>query len=226
MSDESLSPNAARPAPKTWGPFTGRQLTTVICVLAVTIAFPFGAWATVSGSNSFITDAVSGNHASVSNGALTENVAPTHNFIESAIVDAPLFNYGPLITASSTHADIVTQVDFDWEAMTPSDPDYLLFRLGKVDPAHVGNGPCGLLSTHIEEFDFPDATDMRVVPFNPGFIVPGGESLCFGFAGTGTLMEGRAYGYFTNSTAVASPYLGRWQSRSAAIAAFHVHAKR
>ena len=46
-------------APKTWGPFTGRQLTTIICVVFVTVMFPVGAWA-VAGSNVFVTDAVSG----------------------------------------------------------------------------------------------------------------------------------------------------------------------
>jgi hypothetical protein len=216
MNHEAVTGSPARPAPKTWGPFTGRQLTTVICVLAVTIAFPFGAWATISGSNSFITDAVSGSHATVSNGVLTENVAPTHNFVESAIVDAPFEAFAAIVTASSTHADIITQVDFDWQGMTPNS-DFLLFTLGKVDLAHPGNGPCGTLSSHEERFDFSNAADTRAVNFNPGYIVPGGTSLCFGFAGTGSQMTGRAYGYFTTSTAVASPFLGRWQTPSAAL---------
>jgi hypothetical protein len=47
-----------------WGPFTGRQLTTIICVGLVTILFPVGAWA-VSGSNVFVTDIHSGDHAAV-----------------------------------------------------------------------------------------------------------------------------------------------------------------
>src|SRR4051812_40564665 len=47
-----------------WGPFTGRQLTFVVCTFLVLVMFPVGAWA-VSGSNSFITDATSGKHAKV-----------------------------------------------------------------------------------------------------------------------------------------------------------------
>jgi hypothetical protein len=53
------------------GPFTGGQLTTMVCVIVVAVAFPMGAWA-VSGSNTFITDAQSGARATVSkSGALT-----------------------------------------------------------------------------------------------------------------------------------------------------------
>jgi hypothetical protein len=44
---------------KTLGPFTGKQLTVIICTLMVLLLFPVGAWA-VSGSNVFVTDASSG----------------------------------------------------------------------------------------------------------------------------------------------------------------------
>jgi hypothetical protein len=49
---------------RTWGPFSGRQLTTIICIGLVTILFPVGAWA-VSGTNSFITDSTSGVRAKI-----------------------------------------------------------------------------------------------------------------------------------------------------------------
>ncbi len=55
---------ADRTVARTWGPFSGRQLTTIICIALVTILFPVGAWA-VSGTNSFITDATSGVHTKV-----------------------------------------------------------------------------------------------------------------------------------------------------------------
>jgi hypothetical protein len=90
---------------KTWGPFSGRQLATIICVLAVTILFPFGAWA-VSGSNTYVTDARTGSHATVANGALTANVAPTHNFIASSVTNAVDLNWVSLLSPPpSTHAD-------------------------------------------------------------------------------------------------------------------------
>jgi len=49
---------------KTWGPFTGRQLTTIICVLIVTVLFPVAAWA-VTGSHVFITDPRNGHYGAV-----------------------------------------------------------------------------------------------------------------------------------------------------------------
>src|SRR5690349_3719284 len=49
---------------KTWGPFTGQQLTVMISVAIVMVLFPVGAWA-VTGSNVFVTDATAGTHAKV-----------------------------------------------------------------------------------------------------------------------------------------------------------------
>lgn len=46
------------------GPFTGAQLTVLILALVLAVAFPMGAWA-VSGSNTFVTDALTGVHAKV-----------------------------------------------------------------------------------------------------------------------------------------------------------------
>ena len=64
-----------RRAGRGWGPFSGAQLTVIIVAIAVMVMLPVGAFA-VSGTNSFITDAVSGKQASVSSaGALS--VAPS-----------------------------------------------------------------------------------------------------------------------------------------------------
>ncbi len=50
---------------KAWGPFNGRQLTTIVCVIAATILLPVGAWASVSFSNVAITDPGGVNRATV-----------------------------------------------------------------------------------------------------------------------------------------------------------------
>jgi hypothetical protein len=200
---------------RTWGPFTGRQLTTIICVIVLTIAFPFGASA-VTGSSAFITDATTGNHATVYNGALTTNVAPTHNFVLTAITGVVEGDFTAVLSASSSHADIVTQIDLSWHGMTVG-TDYLYITLGKVNPNAVGDGPCGSLSNKpVETMYFPNAQDLRQFMFNPGYVVPGGTSLCIGFSGAGALTA-RAYGYFTASTAVASPFLGRMVDRRAVV---------
>jgi hypothetical protein len=52
-------------APKTWGPFSGRQLTTMVCVIAAVVLLPVGAWAAVSFTNVSITDPGGVNRAKV-----------------------------------------------------------------------------------------------------------------------------------------------------------------
>ena len=52
------------PPTKTWGPFTGRQLTTIICVAIVTVLFPVTAWG-ITGSSVFVTDPHTKAHASI-----------------------------------------------------------------------------------------------------------------------------------------------------------------
>jgi hypothetical protein len=51
-------------APKTLGPFNGRQLTTIICVIAAVMLVPVGAWA-VTFTNVSITDPGGVNRAKV-----------------------------------------------------------------------------------------------------------------------------------------------------------------
>jgi hypothetical protein len=65
------------------GPFTGRQLTTIVCVIAAMVMLPVGAFA-VSGTNSFITDQATGKHATVTGagqlvttGASLKNLGPS-----------------------------------------------------------------------------------------------------------------------------------------------------
>ena len=47
-----------------FGPFSGAQLTVIICLVVAAVAVPVGAWA-VAGSNVFVTDATTGIHAKV-----------------------------------------------------------------------------------------------------------------------------------------------------------------
>ena len=57
----------ASPRRRGLGPFSGGQLTVIIVTIAVMIMLPVGAWAVVTGSNVFVTDAVSGKQATVNN---------------------------------------------------------------------------------------------------------------------------------------------------------------
>ena len=81
---------------KTWGPFTGRQLSTMVCVLLVTIMLPVGAFA-VTGNNVFVADPTTGVQAKVNgagqlSAAVTGSVtatpaAPSSTFVHVAVVD-------------------------------------------------------------------------------------------------------------------------------------------
>jgi hypothetical protein len=111
----------ARPTAPTLGPFTGRQLTTIICVLAVLVLFPIGAWA-ISGSQVFVTDPHTGAHAAVNNGQLSvmgPTAAPpgtaytaTALFVEAGAC-APLTSPVPAGSAL-----VVTQITVDVNTMS------------------------------------------------------------------------------------------------------------
>jgi hypothetical protein len=63
------------------GPFSGLQLTIIICVVVVCVLFPVGAWAAVTGSNVFITDPGTGKHAGLDKGGALRTVAsPSYAF--------------------------------------------------------------------------------------------------------------------------------------------------
>src|SRR5260221_13076089 len=69
-SSEATAPDAGsdhRPgrAGRGWGPFTGAQLTIIVTAVVVMVMLPVGAFAVVTGSNVFVTDATSGKHATV-----------------------------------------------------------------------------------------------------------------------------------------------------------------
>jgi hypothetical protein len=199
--------------PKTWGPFTGRQLTTLLCVLIVMALFPVGAWA-VSGSNAFVTDATTGAHASVDsshnlqtkvNGVVTANQAPTQNWVQSGSFLLTVNNtYNPIISASATHALVITDMHLDWEHQDPQAVDYVKIDLGTT-PA------CSTLSSNATEyFEMPDANDDKDVEWGTtGYVVPAGKTLCAASPTHDGTVYIRVFGYFVAASAVVSPYDSR-----------------
>ena len=128
------------------GPFTGRQLTTIIVTLIVVVLFPLGAWA-VTGSNVFVTDATSGAHAKVdSNGNLQTKVssgsvnatpaAPNQQFIGTVTFS----DVGPkcktLVTPPTGKAVVITTVHFQVRTYD-NGPNTRLGDLG-----HSGSSGC------------------------------------------------------------------------------------
>ena len=62
---EAGSDRRLRRGGRGWGPFSGAQLTVIVTAVVVMVMLPVGAFAVVSGSNAFVTDATSGKHAAV-----------------------------------------------------------------------------------------------------------------------------------------------------------------
>ena len=128
------------------GPFTGRQLTTIIVTLIVVLLFPLGAWA-VSGSNIFVTDATSGSHAKVDgNGSLQTKVssgfinatpaAPNQQYISTVTFS----DVGPkcktLVTPPTGKAVVITTVHYQVRTYDAG-PNTRLGDLG-----HSGSSGC------------------------------------------------------------------------------------
>jgi hypothetical protein len=71
------------------GPFTSGHLTLIVITLLILVAFPFAAFA-VTGNNVFVTDATSGNHATVANGRLKVDAGTAFGLVPTVNAGGPL----------------------------------------------------------------------------------------------------------------------------------------
>jgi len=164
-------------ATRTWGPFSGRQLTTIIVAIVVMALFPVGAWA-VSGSNAIVTDAVSGQHASVnSTGALNVAQASPKSFFSAALSQVAS-SFEPVFESDAGHAYIVTSIVVNVLNDT---------ALGGSRDLRLGvsrtNGDCDSIAlvpeSNIAPIYFtPSGVGTIVESFQPGFVVPAHRALC------------------------------------------------
>jgi hypothetical protein len=176
------------------GPFTGRQLTTIIVAIVVMALFPVGAWA-ASGSNSFVTDAVSGQHASVnSTGALNVAQASPKSFFSEATTTDSQVGFEEFFRADASHAFIVTSIVFNVSnVVTPGSK--LRFAVSK------GNSSCDNVAldpaSNIAPIYFTASGVGTIVEsFQPGFIVPAHRALCFANSDPANLFgDVLAYGF-------------------------------
>jgi hypothetical protein len=159
-----------------WGPFTGRQLTTIICVGLVTILFPVGAWA-VTGSNVFITNASTGAHAAVtSGGALTvtgsvnanqAQPASTFTYFSGASETSGCNRVTPPVPAGK--ALVVTSVNVAVNAVTTG-PVFVV-----VDAA-TGASPCGAIES-VDESYVAGAKTSEDVQIPSGVVIKPGHAV-------------------------------------------------
>jgi hypothetical protein len=177
-----------------WGPFSGGQLTTIIVAIVVMALFPVGAWA-VSGSNSFVTDAASGQHASVnSTGALNVAQASPKSFFSAASTTQSTSDFVELFRADASHAFIVTSIVFNVSSIgTPGSRLRLAVSRGNSSCDKVALDP----ASNIAPIYFtPSGVGTVVEPFQPGFVVPAHRALCIANSDPASLFgDVLAYGF-------------------------------
>jgi len=127
---------AGGPPAKTWGPFTGRQLTTIICVAVVVVLFPVAAWG-ISTSSVFLTDPHTKAHASITkqgqlstratvSGTVFTQVSPGASYNAVQQLDQSKEGCSPVTsTVPSGHVLVVTSVTVSVESVSagPVDSD-------------------------------------------------------------------------------------------------------
>jgi hypothetical protein len=198
---------------RTLGPFTGRQLTTIICVLVVTVLFPISAWA--AGSKVFIGDPHNSNIANVDgagslqtkvssgtfrlDGVAPGNIAQTNKFVQSR--NTGLSNgYQAVLTPPAGRQLIVTGVHLSWYGVDPAQVTNAFMTIGNA------NTCLGATGTYSAYFTLESPRDFRDPKFSPGFIVPAGKSLCVAKTGFQTpQVLYSAYGYTVPAGSVALP---------------------
>jgi hypothetical protein len=150
------------------GPFTGGQLTAIVITFVVVIGFPVGAFAVVSGSNSFVTDATSGKQAKVNSlGQLATTATPA----------APASMYAQSDQYVLTSGSPVTAVTGGWRAGLA-----LVITSLTVGPEGILNSPVTLefetsSGSHPAMFTLNPGTPPVTVPFPSGMPVANGDDL-------------------------------------------------
>ena len=159
-----------------WGPFSGGQLTIIVVTFAILLLFPIGAWA-VSGSSVFVTDAGTGQHATVNAaGALTVAQAAPKSFFSRGIELGT--SYSKVLAAPARSALIVTQLEINTlKATTTGEGHWISISVSRTNntcSSVVGDPVSGLPTLELN----PSAVGMTTIPFQPGLVVPANRSLC------------------------------------------------
>jgi len=188
------------------GPFTGRQLTTIIVAVIVAVAIPTGAYA-ISATQTEIVGPVNGPANVTPAGAVQVAEAAPSNFYQTAApTTLSASRFVPIATAPAGRALIVTIIHIETTSdQTPGGLDFveLLTRYpGK------GGVPCSTDTGTYDEGFTPGGIGEIDVPLAPGLTLPSGTDLC-------AISRGRVIalvsvsGYTIPSSAAAFPANGR-----------------
>jgi hypothetical protein len=155
---------------KSWGPFNGRQLTTIIVALILGAAMiPTGAFAVTTLKNVVINDPGGINQAHVdATGSLQSSAAPPANFFKFSNVLT--HNPMPLAIPPAGTALIVTSIHMDtYDDPAPGVGHNVIFR---VQDTH-----CTTRTSIVDDVT-PGGVGMTVLPFETGLAVPADNALC------------------------------------------------
>ena len=187
-----------QPSTKTWGPFNGRQLTTIVCVVVAAVLLPVGAWA-VSFSNVAITDPGGVNRAKVNPaGALSAAVSGSvtaNNALPTSLfhVDANPANatWGVIAKPPAGKALVITSIVV--EASQVSSPGQTNVTNIVID---TKTATCNLQENPIPVGSVtPPTVGVSTIAIPSGVVVPANRALCAGNWGIGYLAEVMVFGY-------------------------------
>jgi hypothetical protein len=207
VRDEQGNPVQRRREGRGLGPFTSGHLTIVAVTVVIVVAFPFAAFA-VTGNNVFVTDATSGNRATVASGKLkvdtglsTFGVVPTASVGGSLnatpappsqqYVSTVFFNDAPprcktLVTPPSGKAVVITTVHFQARDLDAG-PEPRFADLG-----HSGSGGCTTGNVALDGVSFEgnvpagnmwQGVASQQLEFPSGLAVANGHTLTVSVAG-------------------------------------------
>ncbi len=158
---------------KTLGPFTGRQLTTIIVAVIVAVAVPTAAYGLTVG-HTVVTDSTTHAFASVTpTGSLQVAAAAPSAFVQNGPSSLNTTFYVPVAVAPTGLALIVTVIHVDTFAdPTPGSGQYAEFLITAA--ANCTGGQVGSYTQLVN----PGAVGEIDVPLSPGVPVPTGGTLC------------------------------------------------
>ncbi len=224
-SDEQNDPPKRRRDGRGLGPFTSGHLTIITVTLLILVAFPFAAFA-VTGNNVFVTDATSGNRATVAGGKLNVETGISHPFglVPVAPVAPEIYPTGDIVhTDNGSGRDFVLADNCGAGAGTcqtllkpPAGKaavvttihvaPYMTTSGAELDILRSSNGTCTSASLdRINEVVFPSGTSVTNLQYDlpGGLAVPAGKALCAYNVNTNSLgVEVSARGYAVASNVV------------------------
>jgi hypothetical protein len=159
-----------------WGPFSGGQLTAIILGIVIAIAFPVGAFAVVSGSNTFVTDATSGVTAKVDEAGqvLAAQTAPNAAFSVMKGIAVDDLNPTQKVFSPGAKAGVVTAIDINQRSLTSSSE-------ATVQLFVSNSSACATATQHIATFTFlsPAPGNLQIpLVFPSGISIRANHWLC------------------------------------------------